>query len=91
MSRVHTFLVILMVLLVASVIHLIAVALFPTMQEPLQHENGDTFNQDQVMDDIHQALAVWVPLIMSAGSIVWGLMREYRQQRDTSIRRVGPP
>lgn len=91
MSRVHTFLVILLVLLIASAVHLMAVSLFPRMQEPLQHENGDTFNQDQVMQDIHDVLAVWVPLTMSGGVIVWGFLREYRRQRDTSFRRVGPP
>lgn len=91
MSRVHTFLVVLLVLLVASVIHLIGVSLFPALDDSPVADTSGTFNGDQVREDIRVTITVWVPLIMSGGTIVWALVREYRRQLDTSIRRVGPP
>lgn len=91
MSRVHTFLVILLVLTVASVVHLISVAVFPPMDDSLQHENEGTFNAEEVRSDIYLTLSVYVPLIMSLGAIVWGAVREYRRQRDTAVRVVGRP
>lgn len=88
MSRVHTFLVILLVLLMASAIHLVAVSIFPAMDDSAVADTSGTFNGDEVREDIRVTLSVWVPLIMSAGTIVWGLVREYRRQLDTSVRRV---
>jgi hypothetical protein len=85
MSRVQTFLVILLVILVSVVIHTMSVALFPTMQDSLAHENGDTFNQEKNMQDMYLVLSIWVPIIMDGGVIVWGLAREYERQKDTAV------
>jgi len=85
MSRLQTFLVILLVIVVAAVIHTTAVAIFPSLQDSLDHENGDTFNQDEVTEDIYLVLAIWVPIIMSGGVIVWGFAREYQRQKDTAL------
>lgn len=88
MSRVHTFLVVLLILLMASVIHLTAVSLFPALDDSPIADTSGTFNGDQVRDDIRITLSVWVPLIMSGGAIVWGFLREYRRQIQTDVRRV---
>lgn len=88
MSRVHTFLVVLLVLLMASVIHLMAVSLFPAMDDSPLADTSGTFNGDEVRNDIRVTLSVWVPLIMSAGAIVWAFLREYRRQIQTNVRRV---
>jgi len=85
MSRIQTFLVICLVITVAAVVHTMSVALFPPMQESLDHENGDTFDQNEVMTDIHLVLSIWVPVIMSGGVIVWGFAREYERQKDTAL------
>lgn len=85
MSRIQTFLVICLVLTVALVIHLMSIAIFPTMDESLDHENGGTFNQQQVEDDIYTISSIWVPIIMSGGVIVWGFVREYQRQKDTAL------
>lgn len=90
MSRVHTFLTIFLVLLVAAVIHLAAAALFPALDDSGVADTSGEFNGDAVRDDIRVSLTVWVPLIMTGGSIVWGLVREYRRQRQTTLRRAGP-
>jgi len=85
MSRIQTFLVILLVLVVAAVIHTTAVSVFPSLDDSLDHENGATFNQEQVQEDIYLVLSIWVPVIMSGGVIVWGFAREYQRQKDTAV------
>lgn len=87
MSRIHTFLTILVINLIAGIIHLVSVATFKPMQDSITSTHDlSAFNGVAVMVDIREAMVIWVPLIMVIGIFAWGFMREWRRQRETAVR-----
>jgi len=87
MTRAFDFVVVGVIVVISAVIHLIGVTLFGP--ESALHgvaASATHFNAGEKADTWYAILAVWMPLLASAGIIAWAFFREYRRQTATVLR-----
>lgn len=92
MTRAFDFTVVSVVYIVAVIIHLMAVELMApgTPLYVVGTTGTEAMNGQQWADQTFMILSTWVPLIGFAGITAWAVVREYRRQAVTAVRRVSP-
>ena len=89
MTRAFDFTVMTVIYIVSSVIHLMGVELMAP-GSPLYRLATDgtaVMNGQEWADFTFMAISTWVPLIAIGGITAWALVREYRRQTATAVRR----
>ena len=89
MTRAFDFTVMTVIYIVSSVIHLMGVELMApgTPLYKLGTTGTEVMNGQAWADFTFMAISTWVPLIAVGGITAWALIREYRRQTATAVRR----
>jgi hypothetical protein len=84
--------VVAVIYIVAVVIHLMAVELMApgTPLYSLAVTDTAVMSGQEWADRTFMILSTWVPLIAFGGITAWAIVREYRRQAVTAVRRVSP-
>lgn len=92
MTRAFDFTVVAIVYVVAVIIHLMAVELMAPGTPLYEMAVTDTaaMNGQEWADQTYMILSTWVPLMAFGGITAWAVIREYRRQAVTAVRRVSP-
>jgi len=89
MTRAFDFTVMTVIYIVSTVIHLMGVELMAP-GSPLYRLATDgtaVMNGTEWANFTFMAISTWVPLIAVGGITAWALVREYRRQTATAVRR----
>lgn len=90
MSRGYDFTVVVVIWIIAITIHRISVELFTPdgVLYSVATTGTENVNGTAIANTWFQIFTVWVPLIAGGGIIAWAVIREYRRQTTTNVRRV---
>jgi hypothetical protein len=85
MSRLQTFLVILVVVSFCAVGQYAAVSLMDPVKEQFDEgEHAADFNGNEFRDGIYGLVTKWMWYLLGGGIIAWGFAREYRRGRQAN-------
>lgn len=89
MSRAFDFVIVGIIYIIAVVIHLMGIELFAP-GTPLHQAAASATNLNGAERAVlwYQIITIWVPLISMGGITAYAVIREYRRQAVTGIRRV---
>lgn len=89
MSRAFDFVLVGVIYIIAAIVHLMAIELFAP-GTPLYEfaASATNLNGAERADLWFQIIAIWVPLIAMGGITAYAVIREYRRQATTGVRRV---
>jgi len=92
MSRIYDYLLVGVITIISTIIHTIAIELFgPDTKLYDLATQATEFGGAAKADLWFQILAIWAPLIATAGIVLWAFVREWRRQSTTARVPSRPP